>query len=132
MRVVKKVQREIKQTRRNRFPVNEDVLLEQMPAARTHDERGRLVVEAVRFGGRRKLDRPANRINEIRLSFDVVGPRRRMRVFEIGHKDARAGVQRIDDHLPIDRTGDLHAAVRQIGRNRRNRPVAVANLFRLA
>ena len=65
------------------------------------------------------------------MAFDVVSPRRRIRVFEIGHEDVRAGIERIDDHLAIDGAGDLDAAVLEVTRDRRDAPVALANLFRI-
>ena len=65
------------------------------------------------------------------MAFDVVRPRRRVRVFEVGHEDAGAGVERVDDHLPLDRSGDLDAAVEQVVRDRRDGPVAFADLARL-
>ena len=52
-------------------------------------------------------------------------------VLEIGHEGLRRGIQRVDDHLAVDRTGDLHAAVLQIGRHRRDAPVARADRARV-
>ncbi len=49
---------------------------------------------------------------------DDVGPGRRERVLEVGHEDARAGVERVDRHLGLGRPGDLAAAVVQVGRRR--------------
>jgi DNA-binding transcriptional LysR family regulator len=40
-------------------------------------------------------------------------PSRAERVLEVGHEHLRAGVQRVDDHLALDRAGDLDAAVLQ-------------------
>jgi hypothetical protein len=37
-------------------------------------------------------------------------------------------VQGVDDHLAIDRAGDLDAAVAQVGRQRRHLPVAAAHV----
>ena len=70
------------------------------------------------------VDRPVDGVAEVALTLDAVRPRRRVGVLEVGHEDARAGVQRVDDHLPVDRTGDLHAAVVELRRNRRDLPLA--------
>ncbi len=65
---------------------------------------------------------------QIELALDHVGPGRRRGVLEIGHEDVGAAVQRIDDHLAIDRSGDLDAAVQNVLRQRRHRPVALTDL----
>ena len=54
-----------------------------------------------------------------------------MRVFEIRHVHFGAGVERVDDHLAIDRAGDFDAAVLQVGRDWRDPPVATADVGRL-
>ena len=55
-------------------------------------------------------------------------PGGRIRVFEVRHEHAGAGVQRIDDHLAVDRAGDLHAAVEQVLRDGRDRPFRFADV----
>ncbi len=59
----------------------------------------------------------------------VVVPGRRVRVLEVRHEDAGAGVERVDDHLALDRAGDLDAPVLQVGRDRGDLPVAVTDVF---
>ena len=54
---------------------------------------------------------PLDRVAQVDLALDVVRPGRRVRVLEVGHEDPRARVERVDDHLPVDRAGDLDAAV---------------------
>ncbi len=90
-----------------------------------------LFVELVLLGAAIERNRPPHGVAEIELPFDAVRPGRGVRVFEVGHEDVRAGVERVDDHLPIDGAGDLDAAIEQVGRNRRDRPVALADLARL-
>ena len=68
---------------------------------------------------------------EVDLPLDAVLPGGRVGVLEVGHEDARARVERVDDHLAIHRPGDLDAAVLQIGRDRRDGPCALADLARL-
>ena len=47
---------------------------------------------------------------------DEVVPGRRGRVLEVRHEDVRARVERVDDHLAVDRPGDLDAAIEEVGR----------------
>src|SRR6185436_7677187 len=58
-------------------------------------------------------------------------PRRSVRVLEVRHEHVRAGVQRVDHHLPLDGAVDLDAAVEQVVRQRRDLPVARADLGRV-
>ena len=104
-----------------------------MPAARTDDEHRRLVAELVGLAGLRvgEVDLPGPAILQVDLALDHVGPDRRGRILEIGHEDPGAGIQRVDDHLAVDRAGDLDAAVLKIGRDRRDLPVAGADRSRL-
>ena len=69
-------------------------------------------------------DRPTNGVEQVDLSADAVLPRRGVRVLEVGHEAPRSRVQRVDHHLPIDRAGDLDAAVGEVRRGRRHAPVA--------
>ncbi len=46
--VVEEVQAKVEQRGRDRLTIDQDVLLDQMPAARPHHQRGRLVVRARR------------------------------------------------------------------------------------
>ncbi len=73
-------------------------------------------------------DGALDRIAEIDLAFEIVLPGGRIRVFKIRHENIGAGVQRIDDHLAIDRARDLHTAVEQIVRNGRDRPFCLADV----
>ena len=69
-------------------------------------------------------DRAADGVVEVVLAVDQVRPRGRGRVLEVGHEDRRAGVERVDDHLAVDRARDLDAAVEEEGRHRGALPVA--------
>jgi hypothetical protein len=64
------------------------------------------------------------------LPVEQVGEGRCGRVLEVGHEHLRAGVQRVDDHLALDRPGDLDAAILQRGRYRRDLPVRLADRTR--
>ena len=122
---------EVEEARRDRLAIHEDVPLGQVPAARAHDQRRRLLAERVRLLRGLEADRPAHGVAQVRLALDDVRPRRRARVLEVGHEDACAGVQRVDHHLPVDRAGDLAAPVAEVGRRGRDRPVGLAHLPRL-
>ncbi len=106
----------------------------EVPAARTDDECRRLldhvVALAVRFVG--EADGLVPVVHHVQLAADHVVPGRRRGVFEVGHVGLRAGIERVDDHLAVvDRAGDLDAAIEQVLRDRRDLPVAFADVLRL-
>ena len=72
-------------------------------------------------------DRPAHRIDQVRLAVDEIVPGRRARILEIRHVDAGAGIERVDHHLAVDRTGDLDPAVQQVPGQRRHAPIRLAD-----
>src|SRR5438093_4850730 len=103
-----------------------------MPAAWSYEQSGDLVIELVRLTlGADVVDTAADRIAQIKMTLDGVVPLRRIRVLEVSHEHAGAGIQRVDNHLAIHRTGDLDAAVLQIDRYRRTSPVGFPNGSRL-
>src|SRR5262245_11308648 len=105
------------------------MLLDQMPAAWSYEQRRRLLVESVLFAiWIREADRAADGVVEVDLTLDAVFPCGGIGVLEIGHEDTRAGIERVDDHLAVHRTGNLDAAVLQIRWDRRDSPRALADL----
>ena len=60
--------------------------------------------------------RPGDRVAQVELALDHVLPERGVRVLEVGQPDLGAGVQRVDRHLAVGGSGDLHAPVDQAGR----------------
>ena len=72
-----------------------------------------------------EVDGPVERVLEVELALDHVGPQRRVGVLEVGQPDVRAGVERVDRHLPVGRAGDLHPPVDEAGRRRRHPPAGV-------
>src|ERR1022692_5038816 len=67
--VVKKIQTEVEQAAGNRLAIHEHVLLRQMPAARTHEDRRGLRVELVLLAVRvAERNRPAHCVAEIELT----------------------------------------------------------------
>ena len=129
--VAEEVEAEVEQARRHRRAVDLEVPLLQVPAARPHEQGRRLLVQAVLLLAGVELDRAVERVRQVDLALDAVLPGRRVRVLEVGHEHLRARVERVDHHLPVDRAGDLDAAVLQLGRDRRDAPVALADLLRL-
>ena len=130
---VEEEEAEVEEAPRAGLPVDEDVLLEEVPAARPDHEDGGLLREPVFLPGlgRRVRDRPVDGVAEVDLPLDRVRPGRRVRVLEVGHEDARAGVQGVDHHLPVDGPRDLDAAVAEHFGDRRDLPLALPDLLRL-
>jgi hypothetical protein len=107
------------------------VLLVQVPAARAHLQRGDLVVELVGLAALLEHEFAADRLAQVDLALDLVGPVRCVRILEVGHVAVRARIERVDDHLRLDRAGDLDApALERLG-DRRDSPVAVTHRSRL-
>ena len=131
--VVEEIEAEIEQAAGDRLAVDDEMVLRQMPAARAHEQHGRLGGELVVLAARRvgEIDLAGPAVLEVDLALDLVGPGRRVGVLEIGHEDLGAGIERVDDHLAVDRPGDLDPPVEEIGGDRRHRPVAVADMGRL-
>ena len=127
------VEAEVEQRAGHFLAVDGDVPLGQVPAARAHHQHRRIALEGVGLSARRvgEVDLAGPAVLEIGLALDHVGEHRRGGVLEVGHEDLRARVQRIDDHLAVDRAGDLDPAVEKVGRDRGDLPVAVADRFRL-
>ena len=129
---VERVEAEVHERAGDRLAVERQVLLGQVPAARAHEQRRRvvdqLVVTAV---GAVVGDRALDRVDQVDVALDLVLPGRRVRVLEVGHEALGAAVQRVDDELAVGRAGDLGAAVLVVGPRRRDLPVAVADLGRL-
>ena len=127
--VVEEEEAEVEEAGGRRLPVHEQVLLFEVPSAGPHHEGRHALVQAVDLPGlgRHELDRALDGVGQVALALDEVPPRRRAGVLEVRHEDAGAGVQGVDHHLPVDRAGDLDAPVRQVGRNRRDGPLAGAH-----
>ena len=128
--IVEEVEAEIEQRARHWLAVDHHVLLEQMPAAGANEQRRDLVVQLIGLAALRIdiVDLAADGVGQIELALDHIGPGRRRGILEIGHEDVGAAVQRIDDHLSVDRPGDLDAAVENVLGQRRHGPVALADL----
>ena len=62
------------------------------------------------------------------MTADDVQPGGRVGVLEVGHEAAGTRVQGVDDHLPVDRPGDLDAPVAEVMRRWLDLPLALADL----
>ena len=124
--VVVEVQAEVEEGAGRHLAVDGDVRLVQMPAAGPDEEDGRV---AVLLGGVDLAvlgvgvgDGAPDGVAEVALPLGQVAPRRRGRVLEIGHVHVGSGVEAVNDHLPIDGSRNLDAAVLQVGGDRRALP----------
>ena len=116
--VVEEVQPEVDQRGDHRPPVDAQVLLVEVPAARPrHDHRDRVGVaqRVVLALGRGEGDRAADRVVQVDLAADHVDPVRGVRVLQVGEPDLGARVERVDRHLALGRPGDLDTTVLQVG-----------------
>ena len=131
--VVEEEEAEVEERPGDRLAVDLHVALDEVPAARPHEQDRGLVLERVLLArlGRRERDRAADRVAEVDLPVDQVVPGGAVGVLEVGHEDARARVERVDDHLPVGRPGDLDAAIEQVLGQRGHGPVAGAHVGRL-
>ncbi|HWC98645.1 MAG TPA: hypothetical protein VG456_17920 [Candidatus Sulfopaludibacter sp.] len=128
-RVVEEEQAEVEERGGNRTAVHQEVLLLQVPTPGPHHENRGTLAHSVLLAFRTGIsDDAAHRVAQVGLALDHVLPGGRVGVFEVGHENAGAGIQRVDDHLAIHRTGDLHAAIHQVGWNGRGLPVALADV----
>ena len=132
-RVVEDIKAKIEERTGHPLAIDQYMLFRQMPAAWAHHQGGGIGADGVGlarcFVG--KAERAGPAVFEIDLAFDHIRPSRRGGVLEIGHEHFRAGIQRVDDHFFVDRSGDFNAAVEQIGGQRSNRPIAFADRFSL-
>jgi hypothetical protein len=108
------------------------MLLVKVPAARTNLQGGDLVVELVLLAGFvLEAQLAADGLVQVDLALDLVVPLRAVGILEVGHVGVGARVVGIDDHLGFDRAGDFDAAAFQGLGQRRDLPVAFADVFRL-
>src|SRR5205823_3343565 len=75
VRVVEEVEAEVDEAGRDRLAVEQQMALEQVPAAWTHDQRSGLVLELVAAAvGTGQVDRAAHRVDQIDLAVEEVEP----------------------------------------------------------
>ena len=127
------VEAEVEQRARHRLAVDQQVALVEVPAARPDHQRRRVGLDRIELAARRvgEVDAAVPQIEQVGLALDHVGESRRGRVLEIGHEHLGARVERVDDHLAVDRAGDLDPPVEEVGGDRRDLPAAFADRARL-
>src|SRR6185312_5547887 len=128
--VVEEVEAEVEEGAGHEFAVDDNVAFFEMPAARPDEEDGGVVDERIVLVRGRVVvgDGAADGVDEVELAVQEILPGGRCGVFEVGHEDARAGVERVDDHLAVDRAGDLDAAILKICGDGRDGPRSLADL----
>ena len=103
------------------------MLVEMEPARAYQQHRGGFAQRiglAILGVGEAELAAPP--VLEIGLAVDQYIPARAGGVLEIGHEHLGARIERVDDHLGIGRAGDFDAAVEEVGGDRRDLPVGLA------
>src|SRR6266568_8546083 len=106
------------------------MLLHKMPAARAYQQRRGFLVECIWLPlWTDVLDSAIDCIANVDLTLNCAFPRWRKRIFEVGHKDFCARVQRVNNHFSFNRAGNLYTAVLHVSRYRRNGPFAGTNMF---
>ena len=111
------IEAEVEQRRRHGAPVDQKMLLSEVPSTGAHHQSGRLVDELVGLLPSVESQFPPVGVDQIGLASEEIGPRWRSCVLEVRHEHAGTRVEGIDHHLGVHRTGDLDAAVGQIGGN---------------
>ena len=110
------VEREVENAAGDWLPVHGYMLFVHVPATRPRDQGGGFLVQPVSLSTLFQTDGAADSIFQVDVALDLIRPGRRIRVFEVGHVAVGAGVERVDDHLALDWTGDLDPPALQIGR----------------
>ena len=128
LKIIDKVNTEVEEGCGDGPVASTPVALYHVKAARTHEEDGGVVIELVALALRRGIgDVAAVGVVEVLLAFDDVGPGGRGGIFKVGHEDLGAGVEGVDDHLAVGRSGNLHAAVFELFRYGRHGPGRLAD-----
>jgi len=126
---MKEGEAEVEQGGGHRLSVDEYMALLEMPAPGTYEEHGGLFFESVVLAfSVGELDRAPDGVAQVDLSGESRLPGGGVGILEIGHKDLGARIEGIDDHLPIDGTGDLDAPVLKVGGDRSHPPCVFADL----
>src|SRR5665809_112064 len=106
------------------------MLLGEVPTAWADEQRGDLIVQPVVLAVRtREFNRPVDGIGQVDVTLRQVGPGRRVRVLEVRHETASAGVERVDDHLAVRGAGYLDSSIESVGREWRDCPIARAHVL---
>lgn len=115
--VVEEVETEVEQRSGDGFAVNGEVLLIQVPATSTGNQRRQRPVcpQLVLLVALLEVHLATDRVVQVDLAVDHVVPGGRARVLKVSHVGPDVRVERVHDHLAVGRAGDLDAAVDQTG-----------------
>ena len=126
-------QPKVEPARGDRPPIDGEMSLLEVEAARSDHERGRSVPDPVRPPVRGlELDRSVYGVEQVGLALQCPDPRGRMRILEVRHVDLGPRVEGVDDHLSIHRPGDLDPAVSEVRRGWRYPPIRFADALGVA
>src|SRR5947207_1818407 len=126
--IVQEIHREIEEAGGSELAVYFEMFLAQMPTAGTDKKCGNGFVERIFFAFRAgEINGAADSIANVNLSIKRSVPGWRMGILEICHIAVCAGVEGVDDHFAIDRSGDFDTAVLQISGDGLDPPIALAN-----
>ena len=110
--VVEEIEGKIEQAARDGFATPGDVFFRQMQATNAAYQQSRIRFELVNFTRFVGIANGAiDRIAQVYLPVDNFAPLRSQRIFEVSHKDFDVRVQRVDNHLALNRPGYLYAAI---------------------
>ena len=110
--VVEKVEREIEQAAGNRLAAPRHMLFRQMQAAHAAYQYRGIGLQLVNLAGFIGVaDGAIHRIAQINLAINDFVPVRGQRVLKICHKDFHIGVEGVNYHFALYRSGDFHPTI---------------------
>ena len=110
--VVEEIEGKVEQAARDRFATPGDVFFRQVQTTNATYQQSRIRFELINFTRFVGVANGAiDRIAQVDLPVDNFAPLRSQRIFKISHKDFDVRVQRVDDHLALNRSGNLYAAI---------------------
>ncbi|KAI3485184.1 hypothetical protein L1887_51469 [Cichorium endivia] len=115
--VVEEVETKVDERAGHGLAVDDNVLLVEVPSTRAHEQHGGLALglELVLLVVHLEVDAAVDGGAHVDLAVHQVGPGGRGRVLKVGHVGVGTRVERVDHHLAVDGTGDLHTSVTQTG-----------------
>ena len=109
---MKKIEREIKQAAGNRLAAPRHMLFRQMQAAHAAYQYRGIGLQLVNLAGFIGVaDGAIHRIAQINLAINDFVPVRGQRVLKICHKDFHIGVEGVNHHFALYRSGDFHPTI---------------------
>jgi hypothetical protein len=130
---VEEVKAEVEEAAGNLFPIDEHVLLEEVPPTRPRQDDRNVFVQLVVLARLRVVegDGAFDRLFHVELALQHVVPGRAVGILEVCHPAARPRVQSVDRHLPVGRPREFHSPVLKVVGDGGYLPVALPDLPRL-